>query len=77
MTRNPLVEKWFGITRDGAVRLVRVLSDTVLSSPRRENPGRAYAVEAPFVPAETRIHLGLRCVSFQPILGIGSPADVD
>ena len=36
------------------------------SSPRREIRGRAYAVETPFVPAKTRIDLGLRCVSSDP-----------
>jgi hypothetical protein len=33
-------------------------------SPGKESRGRAYAVEATFVPAKTRIDLGLRCVSF-------------
>ena len=39
MTRNPLAEKWFGITGDGPVRLVRVPSATVFEFASQRNPG--------------------------------------
>ena len=38
-TRNPLAEKWFGITGDGPVRLVRVPSATVFEFASQREPG--------------------------------------